>query len=145
MKLFLLIALTALSWQIVKSWPCGECSNNSTEPIEHVPPPWTLTATVFALPIIPLTKLPAKAYSPLERNSTANKGNFAGLLGAILIIRYSDTPVGPYDEFVMIPGFFEYLREYSTGNTTLRRNIRGTRFYVSQKYTAYNGRISAYF
>ncbi|KAF2808914.1 uncharacterized protein BDZ99DRAFT_488751 [Mytilinidion resinicola] len=105
---------------------CIDCTNNSTEPIIHVPPPWTLYVTVCAIPIIPTTPLPAKAYYPLERNSTATEGNFIGLVGAILIVSYNDTPVGPYDEFAIIPSYFE--------------NVRGSRFYVSQKYTNYNGR-----
>lgn len=138
--------LTGLAWQIVyaQSPPCGECTNNSTEPIAHVPPPWILGATVFAIPIIPLTPLPSKAYSPLERNSTATTGTFVGILGVIMIIRYSETPVGPYDEFVIVPGFFDYPRTFEDGITLIRTNIRGSRFYVSQKYTNYNGRVSTY-
>lgn len=59
-----------------------------------------------------------------------------------MIIRYSETPVGPYDEFVIVPGFFDYPRTFDTGITLTRTNIRGSRFYVSQKYTNYNGRVS---
>lgn len=142
MKLFLTGVIAAIACRAVNA--CVDCTNNSTEPIEPVPPPWILKATVYALPLVPLTKLPAKAYSPLERNSTAAEGEFAGLLGAIMAIRYSETPVGPYDELVIIPGFFQYLRKYSDGSTKSRTNIRGSRFYVSQKYTAWNGRTSEY-
>ena len=94
MRLFLTAAfLTTFIWQTADA--CVVCTNNSTEPIEHVPPPWTLYATCYAFPLIPLTPLPAKAYSPLERNSTATEGEFLGLVGAILIVRYNETPVGP--------------------------------------------------
>jgi hypothetical protein len=143
MKLFPAAASLAavLVWHTVEA--CVDCTNNSTEPIEPVPPPWILKAAVYAVPIVPLTALPAKAYSPLERDSTASAGTFLGVVGAFLIIRYYDTPVGPYDEFVIITGYFEYLRKYSDGSSKVRQNIRGSRFYVSQKYTNWNGRISA--
>lgn len=143
MKLFVhSFFIATLVLQTAKA--CVDCTNNSTEPIEPVPPPWILKATVFALPLLPLTALPAKAYSPLERNSTATAGNFVGIVGAILIIRYDETPVGPYDELVLIPGYFQYPRTYANGTVELHTNIRGSRFYVSQKYTNWNGRISAY-
>lgn len=142
MRFLAAAALTALVWQA--AYACIDCTNNSTEPIVHVPPPWILKATVYAIPLIPLPGLPAKAYSPLERNSTATEGTFVGLVGAILIIRYDETPVGPYDEFVIIPGYFQYLRKYEDGTVKLRQSIRGSRFYVSQKYTNWNGRISTY-
>jgi hypothetical protein len=147
MRLSLVAAfLIGVVWQTVyeQSPPCGECTNNSTEPITHVPPPWILGATVFAVPLIPLTPLPSKAYSPLEKNSTATAGTFLGIVGIIMIIRYSETPVGPYDEFVIVPGFFDYPRTFEDGITLIRTNIRGSRFYVSQKYTNYNGCVSTY-
>jgi hypothetical protein len=140
MRLSLIALLTALAWPV--SDACVDCTNDSPEPIVHVPPPWTLKATVYAFPIILPASLPAKAYSPLERNSTAALGKYLGLVGAIRIVRYNETPVGPYDELVIIPGYFEYPRTYSDGTTKTRRNIRGSRFYVSQKYTNYNGRVS---
>jgi hypothetical protein len=143
MRLFLATAfLTSLVWQAANA--CVDCTNNSTEPILPSPPPWILGAKVFAVPLIPLTALPAKAYSPLERNSTATEGKFVGVVGALLIIRYYDTPVGPYDELVIIPGYFQYPRTYPDGTVKLRQNIRGSRFYVSQKYTNWNGRVSTY-
>lgn len=139
-----LILLSALVSRTVDAWACGTCLNNSTEPIIPVPAPWVLTATVFAFPLILPTVLPVKAYSPLERGSTATEGEFLGLVGVIMIIRYSDTPVGPYDELVIVPGFFGYNRTNVDGSIEARQNIRGSRFYVSQKYTNYNGRISTY-
>jgi hypothetical protein len=92
----------------------------------------------------PAFPLPVKAYSPLERNSTAMQGNYIGVLGTLLVVRYSETPVGPYDEFVILPGYFEYPRTLPDGTVEIRETIRGTRFYVSQKYTNWNGRVSMY-
>ena len=49
------------------------------------------------------------------------------------IIRYTDTPVGAYDEFALLPGYFD-----SPGGG---KNTRITAIYVSQKDTLYNGRL----
>lgn len=56
----------------------------------------------------------------------------------VQVIRYSETPVGPYDEMLMIPGKFEYPDE--KGGT--RANLRITRIYVSQEKTCWNGRMN---
>jgi hypothetical protein len=129
--------LSFLCWTLAQAQSCGTCTNDSPEPITPAPPPWLLKATVYAFPLVPLTSLPSKAYAPLEKGSTATQGQFLGLVGAIMIIRYSETPVGPYDEFIIIPGFFGYERRYPDGSTQTRSNIRGSRFYVSQKYTTW--------
>jgi hypothetical protein len=142
---FSLSSLLAISlvWQLTGAQPtCGTCTNDSPSPIQPVPPPWLLKATVYALPIPPAFPLPIKAHSPLKRNSTAMQGDYIGSLGAMLIVRYSEAPVGPYDELVLLPGYFEYPRTLADGSVEIRRTIRGTRFYVSQKYTYWNGRIS---
>lgn len=49
------------------------------------------------------------------------------------IIRYTQTPVGPYDEMALLPGDFAMPRAKES-------NMRITRIYVSQKDTCYNGR-----
>ena len=54
----------------------------------------------------------------------------------IQIVRYSDTPVGPYDELLIIPGSYTVPGGTQKGKTQLR----ATRFYVSQRETTYNGR-----
>lgn len=60
-------------------------------------------------------------------------------------IRYTDSPVGPYDEMIVVPGGFEYEREDEGGRRVKKRNPRITRIYVSQKDTCYNGRKSMFF
>ena len=126
-----------------QEWPCGNCTNESPEPIEPVPAPWILKADAYAFPIPPvLGPLPSKAYAPLEKGSTATQGTYLGVAGAVLIVRYTDTPVGPYDELTFIPGAFGYNKKYENGLTLPAVGIRGTRFYVSQKYTNWNGRVS---
>lgn len=130
---------------LAQQWPCGNCTNESPEPIEPVPAPWILKADAYAFPIPPVIgPLPSKAYAPLEKGSTATQGTYLGVAGAVLVVRYTDTPVGPYDELTFIPGAFGYQKKYSSGLTLPAVGIRGTRFYVSQKYTNWNGRVSKY-
>lgn len=80
-----------------------------------------------------------KAHAPLERQTlSASDGTFVGGIGMVQIIRYTESPVGPYDELLLVPGFFKY--DGPNGET--RKNVRITRIYVSQKYTCWNGRTS---
>lgn len=117
-------------------------TNNCTDPITLVEAPWTIYGTGYAIPLLPIVgALPDKTYSPLERaDPRTTAGLYTGVAGAIQVIRYTDTPVGPYDEFVLIPGEFTY-----TGpKGLLETNLRVSRMYVSQKYTTYNGRASKF-
>lgn len=144
MKFLFSSLLAGLALQVTQTY-AADWTNESPEPITPVPPPWALKATVYAFPFVPLGPLPTKAYSPLERTGRTTEGSYVGGVGAIMIIRYSDTPVGPYDELAIVPGFFSYTQKLSGGGTKLRLDVRGTRFYVSQKYTNWNGRISTCF
>lgn len=64
----------------------------------------------------------------------------------VQIIRYTSSPVGPYDELLVVPGYFEYERDREDGKGGVRvekkKNARITRIYVSQKETCWNGRAS---
>ena len=53
----------------------------------------------------------------------------------IQIVRYTDTPVGPYDELVLIPGNFLAPGGKDKG----KARMRISRIYVSQTKTCYNG------
>ncbi|KAK8045632.1 hypothetical protein PG993_005656 [Apiospora rasikravindrae] len=123
----------------------NDWTNNSTKPIELVPAPWALHGTVYSIAsILPPSGLPVKAYGPLERASPAYTAaaEYVGLLGMIQIIRYTDSPVGPYDELLMVPGYFKYPHVDDQGRESERLNPSITRIYVSQKYTAKNGRMN---
>jgi hypothetical protein len=63
-----------------------------------------------------------------------------GGLGMIQVIRYTESPVGPYDELVIVPGGFEW----EDAKKIKKRNVRVTRIYVSQKETCWNGRKSEF-
>jgi hypothetical protein len=115
-----------------------EWTKNSTDPFVTVPAPWTLHGDIYSIPLLPSsTKLPTKAYAPLERTSSFTEGDYLGIIGMIQVIRYTESPVGPYDELLIVPGYFSYDRE---GKRQTR--VRVSRIYVSQKYTAWNGRTS---
>ncbi|PSR80234.1 hypothetical protein BD289DRAFT_414644 [Coniella lustricola] len=123
------------------------------------PAPWICKAQVYALyfyssrpsPSSSSTALalPPVAYSPLEAASffaSPEAGDFVGGLGSIMVVRYLDTPVGPYDELVIIPGSFVYDNRSDAGwqqtGKKKKCNLRLSRAYVSQEHTCYNGRLN---
>ena len=104
------------------------------------PPPWACKCTAYILPFFysASSGLPVDlAYAPLEAaaasfSSRAEAGAYKGGLHMLQIVRYTETPVGPYDEMALLPGDF--------GVPGVKgQNMRITRIYVSQKDTCYNG------
>lgn len=83
-------------------------------------------------------------YARLEANYDFPNGKPVGGLGMVQVMRHPESPVGPYDELVMLPGNFEYEVEIEgkDGQKTLekRKNLRATRLYVSQEKTCWSGR-----
>lgn len=119
--------------------------------IRHVPPPWILKGTVYMFPFwsnqdqLAAANESGLTYSPLEaKSSYANPegSRHLGGLSMIQIIRYTDSPVGPYDEMMIIPGAHEYTVEEEGGGRVKKRHMRITRIYVSTKFTCWNGRKS---
>ncbi|KAF1968273.1 hypothetical protein BU23DRAFT_480788 [Bimuria novae-zelandiae CBS 107.79] len=115
-------------------------------PVPFVESPWDLHAETYVL-FLNLKTLPPGTYDPLEASwSDASNGTFTGGLGAIMIVRYTSTPVGPYDELALIPGSFTVPQPTSTNlNTGIKipkSALRISRIYVSQRTTAYNGRLN---
>lgn len=114
------------------------------------PPPWVLKATAYAFGFwVPKKETQEKglpnhiAYSPLEGSSSyANDENSKPLGGLAMVelFRYTESPVGPYDEIILTPGFHEYTVEGKDGKRIKKKNTRVTRIYVSQKHTCWNGR-----
>ena len=69
-------------------------------------------------------------------SSEKETGKFVGGLGSAQIVRYSETPVGTYDELAILPGFFE-----TTGpDGKKQKDSRVTGIWVSQETTLMNGR-----
>lgn len=119
--------------------------------IKKVPAPWKCTADVYAAYFFSSSKSKAAAeidtmaYSPLEKESSfasPEAGRFAGGVGSFMLIRYTDSPVGTYDELVIIPGAYTYQVQDKKGKWVEKKSPRITRIYVSQKHTMYNGRQS---
>lgn len=90
--------------------------------IPHIPPPWHLTGTIYLF--CPPTLTPG--------------------LSMIQILRFPSSPVGPYDEMLVVPGLTPWSFHDATGKIHRGNNPRITEMYVSQKHTCYNGRISRF-
>lgn len=79
--------------------------------------------------------LPAGTYGPLEANSSfgdpETSGKYIGGPGVCMIVWYKDTPVGPYDEVIWMPGYFEVLEMG-------RKHARIARIYVSRMESVFN-------
>ena len=145
--LLLLRAIVALLATSLTAQACTYCVNESPEPYTLELAPWTLKGTIYSFFLlpgvgIPLDNvLPNKAFPPLERQyPVSTAGDFVGLLGQIQIVRYTEGPVGPYDELLIVPGFFDYE---DAGQR--KRNVKISRIYVSQKYSVWNARQSESF
>ncbi|OLN86687.1 hypothetical protein CCHL11_03876 [Colletotrichum chlorophyti] len=117
-------------------------------PIRHVPPPWVLKGTsyifMFWISSAEARSLPKGiAFSPLEAQSpyvsSAPSGSPKGGLATIQVHRYTSSPVGPYDEFILSTGMHTYSVE-ENGRRKEKSNMRITRIYVSQKTSCWNGR-----
>ncbi|KAI1172023.1 hypothetical protein F4777DRAFT_23097 [Nemania sp. FL0916] len=135
---------------------------NNDAPIVPVPPPWKLKGTIYVLTFwaskVSAAKgkgsgkhqrqhgLPTIAYSPLEASSSfadpAASGEYLGGLSQIQIIRYTEGPVGPYDELIICPGYWAFEKKDDKGKMKKMKNLRVPRIYVSQKYTCWNGRAN---
>jgi hypothetical protein len=116
--------------------------------IEHVPPPWDLKGTLYTfffwIPASQTANFPSEiAYSPLERVShfaaTAHSGSPRGGLATVMVYRYTSTPVGPYDEFILMTGSHSYVTE-KDGKRVEKKNARITRIYVSTASSCWHGR-----
>ena len=102
------------------------------------PAPWTCKCTAYVCTFwrSPSQALPDEVYDDLEAQSPAFRPADEAYLGGLClvqIIRYTSTPVGPYDELAILPGFFQRKGKKE-------KHARISRIYVSQKDTCYNGR-----
>ncbi|KAG9187953.1 hypothetical protein G6011_01876 [Alternaria panax] len=119
-------------------------------PVKRALAPWKLTAEVYML-FLTLKELPQDVHDELEGEmggwNDEGKGVFEGGLGTVVVIRYKDTPVGPYDELLLAPGKFTVPQLTATSSTHAHVKIpqkaqRISRIYVSQRTTTYNGRLN---
>ena len=135
------------------SSPPSSSSTSASPPpssITAAPPPWSTKNTTFCLPFYSSAPLPPQAYTPLTAShppfsSESQCGIYKGGLGMIYMIRYSETPLGAYDELAIMPGYFENdveCEEKGSGIKQTKKAVhtRVTAIWVSQKSSCWNGR-----
>ncbi len=68
--------------------------DSAVHPVQRAGAPWTLKAETYLL-FLKMQSLPQGLYDPLEEAWVDESlGTFEGGLGAVMIVRYTDTPVG---------------------------------------------------
>ncbi|KAI9035294.1 uncharacterized protein KD926_003766 [Aspergillus affinis] len=78
-------------------------------------------------------KLVPASYHDLEKDTYFSQQEFTGGLQVCVIVRYTESPIGAYDEVLWIPGTFKLPGpDHET--------YRATRAYVSTVDSVYNGR-----
>jgi len=103
--------------------------------IQVAPAPWKLKGRSWAFLVSPLSStssFPAGWSSAFQADALSSGGEFIGGLGIVQIVSYSESPIGPYDELIYVPGRWKY----SDGT----KAFRITQIYVSTKESTMNGR-----
>jgi hypothetical protein len=116
-----------------------------TPPFPLAQAPWKCKADTYWLLYYHTGPLPEDVYAPLEANtptfsSPSSAGEFHGGPATIQIVHYHESPVGSYNELVLVPGAFDVPKngeERDRGKK--KKTLRVTRIYVDQKETTYNG------
>ncbi|KAI0300434.1 hypothetical protein B0F90DRAFT_1629790 [Multifurca ochricompacta] len=118
--------------------------------VSSAPPPWRLRTKlyVFATPLKPVNRedpilqgLPPGSYNPSETLHPSalapvnGSPQWEGGLMTAVLVRYEDSPVGPYDELIMVVNGF--ANPHAKGTTGRITNI-----YVSTRQSVWNGRIN---
>jgi hypothetical protein len=117
----------------------------SRPPFPLAPAPWQCKADTYWLLYYHTGPLPEDVYAPLEGDtptfsSPSRAGEFKGGWAMIQIVRYQETPVGSYNELILVPGAFGVPKnEQGRDRGTKKATLRITRIYVDQKETTYNG------
>jgi hypothetical protein len=99
----------------------------------HYPPPWHLKGKGFIIPFL------GKENILLEKGfiSEEDKEFFRGGLGAVMLVNYESSNVGPYYELLFIPGDFSYD---VSGKSKLYKRI--TKIFVSSLISIQEGRLN---
>ncbi|KAJ7728955.1 hypothetical protein DFH07DRAFT_850672 [Mycena maculata] len=103
--------------------------------IQVAPAPWKLKGRSWMFPVSPLgsaSSFPAGWSTAYQADALSAGGEFIGGLGIVQVVSYTESPVGPYDELVYVPGRWKY----SNGT----KAFRITQIYVSTKESTMNGR-----
>jgi len=95
--------------------------------VKDAPAPWTLNGQVAYL----FAHGSRPAQESFNENSDPIRSPFRGGVGGIILVRYTDSPVGPYDELLLVPGCYQF------DDTTY---YRISQIYVSSLDSVINGR-----
>ena len=95
--------------------------------IKDAPSPWILNGQVAYL----FVHGSRSAQELFNENPEPIRSPFRGGMGGMLLVRYSDSPVGPYDELLFFPGCYQF------GDKTY---YRISQIYVSTLDSVINGR-----
>ncbi|CAF1362267.1 unnamed protein product [Rotaria sp. Silwood1] len=95
--------------------------------IKDAPAPWTLNGQVAYLFVHGSRSI----QESFNENPDPIRSPFRGGIGGMLLVRYTDSPVGPYDELLFFPGCYQF------GDTTY---YRISQIYVSSMDSVINGR-----
>ncbi len=103
------------------------------ETTKHYPPPWHLKGEGFIIPFL------GNKMKLLEKGfiSEEDKEFFRGGLGAIMLVNYESSDVGPYFELLFIPGDFA---SNVSGKSKLYKRI--TKIFVSSSISIQEGRLN---
>jgi hypothetical protein len=95
--------------------------------VKESPPPWNLKGEGFIL----LYRFSQKEIQSDVFLSEKFKRSFLGGFGAVMIVDYKESNVGPYSELLFIPGTFRYEE---------KRKKTISKIYVSTRESIFNGR-----
>ena len=91
---------------------------------------------MFWLMLTMKNPLPDNIYDSLTAGTLDQQSNdFKGGIGMVQVIQYHDSPVGPYNELLIIPGNFKVPGGEAKG----KRKLRISRIYVDSEVSCYNG------
>ncbi len=97
------------------------------EDFQKFPPPWDLKGEGIIL----VFKFPKKWVEENGQIPGYLKGQFKGGLGYLMLVNYTESPVGPYRELLLIPGKFGKHRKQSI-----------TKIFVDSDLSTMNGRAN---
>ena len=95
--------------------------------VTTAPAPWTLDGQVAYLFI----QAPRSVQDGFNENVDPVRSPYSGGYGGLLLVRYNDSPVGPYDELLLVPGSYTFRGV---------NYYRITQIYVSSMDSVVNGR-----
>jgi len=114
---------------------------------EAAPAPWLLHGEAFAL-LYRFGRRAGPFASDAGSEEDPVRAGFRGGIGAMILVDYSDSPVGPYRELVFIPGRYSYPAAEPAGEDRSAQQARRitahtiSRIYVTSRSSLDGGRLN---